>query len=145
MHCFKFTHFFSSSGWINFHPCPWVWKFSQFIISSPLGIIRCHFPPKLMDMKWYSIFICLYFLSGLLMLNRWFHIFMTIRVSSLVNCSFVSLAHFSYHHHHQQLLSRVSLFVAPWTEAHQAPLSTEFSRQEYCSGLRLLLLFLTYF
>ena len=55
-----------------------------------------------MDMKWYSIFICLYFLSGLLMLNRWFHIFMTIRVSSLVNCSFVSLAHFSYHHHHQQ-------------------------------------------
>ena len=27
------------------------------------------------------------------------------------------------------------LFVTPWTVAHQAPLSMEFSRQEYCSGL----------
>ena len=110
--------FHPSSGWINLHPCPWVWNFSQFIISSPLGIIRCHFPPKLMDMKRYSIFICLYFLSGLLMLSSWLHIFMTIRVSSLVNCSFLFLAHFSYHHH-QQLLSCVPLFVSPWTEAHQ--------------------------
>ena len=25
--------------------------------------------------------------------------------------------------------------VAPWTVAHQAPLSMEFSRQEYCRGL----------
>ena len=29
-------------------------------------------------------------------------------------------------------LSRVQLFVTPWTVACQAPLSTEFSRQEYC-------------
>ena len=29
----------------------------------------------------------------------------------------------------------VRLFVTPWTVAHQAPLSMEFSRQEYCSGL----------
>ena len=28
-----------------------------------------------------------------------------------------------------------SLFVTPWTAAHQAPLSMEFSRQEYWSGL----------
>ena len=34
-----------------------------------------------------------------------------------------------------QLLSRVPLFVTPWMVAHQAPLSTEFSRQEYWSGL----------
>ena len=34
-----------------------------------------------------------------------------------------------------KLLSRVHLFVTPWTVAHQAPLSMEFSRQEYCSGL----------
>ena len=27
------------------------------------------------------------------------------------------------------------LFAAPWTVAHQAPLSVEFSRQEYWSGL----------
>ena len=32
-------------------------------------------------------------------------------------------------------LSHVQLFVTPWTLAHQAPLSMEFSRQEYWSGL----------
>ena len=30
---------------------------------------------------------------------------------------------------------RVRLFAAPWTVAHQAPLSMRFSRQEYWSGL----------
>ena len=33
------------------------------------------------------------------------------------------------------LLSHVRLFATPWTVAHQAPLSMEFSRQEYWSGL----------
>ena len=33
------------------------------------------------------------------------------------------------------LLSRVRFFVTPWTVAHQAPLSMEFSRQKYWSGL----------
>ena len=32
-------------------------------------------------------------------------------------------------------LSHVRLLVAPWTVAHQAPLSMGFSRQEYWSGL----------
>ena len=32
-------------------------------------------------------------------------------------------------------LSHVQLFATPWTEAHQAPLSMGFSRQEYWSGL----------
>ena len=32
-------------------------------------------------------------------------------------------------------LSRVRLFVTPWAEAHQAPPSMEFSRQEYWSEL----------
>ena len=32
-------------------------------------------------------------------------------------------------------LSRVQLFVAPWTVAHQTPLSIGFSRQEYWSRL----------
>ena len=32
-------------------------------------------------------------------------------------------------------LSRVLLFVTPWTVARQAPLSMEFSRQEYWMGL----------
>ena len=34
-----------------------------------------------------------------------------------------------------KLLSRVRLFEIPWTVAYQAPPSTEFSRQEYWSGL----------
>ena len=32
-------------------------------------------------------------------------------------------------------LSRARLFATPWTVAYKAPLSTEFSRQEYWSGL----------
>ena len=34
-----------------------------------------------------------------------------------------------------QMLSRVQLFTTLWTVAHQAPLSMEFSRQEYWSGM----------
>ena len=34
-----------------------------------------------------------------------------------------------------KLLSRVRLFATPWTVTYQAPLSMEFSRQEYWSGL----------
>ena len=34
-------------------------------------------------------------------------------------------------------LSHVRLFATPWTVAYQAPLSMEFSRQEYWSGLPL--------
>ena len=33
------------------------------------------------------------------------------------------------------LLSRVRLFATPWAVARQAPLSMEFSRQEYLGGL----------
>ena len=35
------------------------------------------------------------------------------------------------------VLSCVQFFAIPWTVAHQAPLSMEFSRQEYWSGLPL--------
>ena len=34
-----------------------------------------------------------------------------------------------------KLLNRVQLFATPWTGACQAPLSMEFSRKEYWSGL----------
>ena len=34
-----------------------------------------------------------------------------------------------------QSLSHVQLFVTPWTVARRAPLSMEFSRQDYWSGL----------
>ena len=33
------------------------------------------------------------------------------------------------------VLSRVQLIATPWTVAHQAPLSMEFYRQKYWSGL----------
>ena len=36
---------------------------------------------------------------------------------------------------HASLLSLVRLFAIRWISAHQAPLSTEFSKQEYWSGL----------
>ena len=36
---------------------------------------------------------------------------------------------------HACLLSYVKLFTTLWTIAHQASLSMEFPRQEYCSGL----------
>ena len=35
------------------------------------------------------------------------------------------------------VLSRILLFATPWTVAHQAPLSLEFSRQEYWSSFPL--------
>ena len=34
-----------------------------------------------------------------------------------------------------KLLSRVRLFATPWTVAYQAPLSMDFSKQEYWSGV----------
>ena len=34
-----------------------------------------------------------------------------------------------------KLLSRFQLFGTPWTVAYQGPLSMEFSREEYWSGL----------
>ena len=40
-----------------------------------------------------------------------------------------------YHESDVKSLSRVWLFAIPWTVAHQAPPSMEFSRQEYWSGL----------
>ena len=36
---------------------------------------------------------------------------------------------------HASHFSHVQLFATPWTITHQAPLSMEFSRQEYWSGL----------
>ena len=36
---------------------------------------------------------------------------------------------------HTQLLHRVQLLVTPWTVACQGPLSVEYFRQEYWSGL----------
>ena len=36
---------------------------------------------------------------------------------------------------HTCMLGRVQFFRTPWTAARQAPLSMEFSKQEYCSGL----------
>ena len=37
--------------------------------------------------------------------------------------------------YHADVLNRGQLFATPWTVAHQVPLSVEFSRQAYWSGL----------
>ena len=51
----------------------------------------------------------------------------------------VQLGRFEGHHHPilcvRESLSCVWLFATPWTVVYQAPLSMEFSRQEYWSGL----------
>ena len=58
------------------------------------------------------------------------------------NCKYLCIQHRSISIHKTNIqfssvqpLSRVRLFVTPWTVAHQAPLSMGFSRQEYWSGL----------
>ena len=61
--------------------------------------------------------ICMYVLSI-------FHLSKGDFIVLAIKCACV-LSHFS----------RVQLFAIPWTAAHQVPLSMEFSRQEYCSGL----------
>ena len=52
-------------------------------------------------------------------------------------CKTTSHCFFNFPHAcmHAQLLIHVRLSVTPWAVAHQAPLSMEFSRQEYWSGL----------
>ena len=52
--------------------------------------------------------------------HRWLNIEISIEMSVCTECA---------------LLSRVRLFVTPWTVACQAPLSIQFSRQEYWSRL----------
>ena len=43
--------------------------------------------------------------------------------------------HFLFHCVKVKSLSRVQLFMTPWTAAHQAPPSMGFSRQKYWSGV----------
>ena len=50
-------------------------------------------------------------------------------------CFYYSLPSFSLHLRACCHFSRVQLYVALWTVAHQAPQSMGFSRQEYWSGL----------
>ena len=56
--------------------------------------------------------------------------FSTLFVSLTVSDRFAQISTCTF----SSFLSRVQLFAAPWTVACQAPLSMEFSRQEYWSG-----------
>ena len=47
----------------------------------------------------------------------------------------VSVNGFTFACMHAKLVNRIRLFVTPWTVVCQTPLSIEFSRQEYWSGL----------
>ena len=48
---------------------------------------------------------------------------------------FKSMSLFLFYMKEVKSLSPVQLFVTPWTVVYQAPLSMEFSKQEYWSGL----------
>ena len=50
-------------------------------------------------------------------------------------CSYPVVTHVSGTLKGSSVLSRVQIFVAPWTVAHQAPLSMRFPRWEYWTGL----------
>ena len=85
--------------------------------------------------KW----LCLWHLVGLLF-------FRALKTISLACSHRRSLFHLPFGSHlHACMLSHVWLFVTLWTVACLAPLSMEFSRQEYWSGLPFLLqgMFLT--
>ena len=47
----------------------------------------------------------------------------------------LSLVVFLFYSLRVHMLSHIQLFTNPWTIAHQVPLSVEFSKQEYWSGL----------
>ena len=49
--------------------------------------------------------------------------------------SWTPLSYFTFTSYKENSVSRVQLFVTPWTVADQAPPSMGFSRQEYWSGL----------
>ena len=57
----------------------------------------------------------------------------------LTHCIFVDFCECLFRTHlckwNACILSRIWLFVTPWTVAHQTPLSMGFSRQDYWSGL----------
>ena len=60
---------------------------------------------------------------------------MKVSLNFLKSSPFSQMALFQRQGAVAQLLSHVHLFATPWTVACQAPLSMEFSRQEYWSGL----------
>ena len=54
----------------------------------------------------------------------------------IISYTYICIRIYIYvHETNAQSLSNVWLFEAPWTVAHQAPLSMEFPRQEYWSGM----------
>ena len=62
----------------------------------------------------------------------------TLELCCIVMCSQLTVQHLIVKHLSRGCvlsLSHVRLFATPWTIACQAPLSVEFSRQEYWSGL----------
>ena len=57
---------------------------------------------------------------------------------SVLRCFILDSGHFCHHWSEWvKSFSRVWLFATPWTVAYKAPLSMEFSRQEYWSGFPL--------
>ena len=61
---------------------------------------------------------------------------MTIKYWQFICILTIVIVTYAYHiHNHMLGCAQLSNFLTPWTLAHQAPLSTGFSRQEYWNGL----------
>ena len=69
-------------------------------------------------------------------MEKWYHFFLKYLVEFTRSGHFLFWKVINYYSISLvKSLSRVRLFVTPWTVAYQAPQSMEFSRQEYWSGL----------
>ena len=91
----------------------------------------------------YNMYIMKWFISGKVLLHHWLPVQpeTNLLVPFLWNCMVVNYTKVYPYNNWCVcvcvcvLVSHVWLFVIPWTVACQAPLSMNFSRQEYWSGL----------
>ena len=118
------------------------WKWSVGVSNWYCWIV--YFSPHFCQFLFPSIKI---FISVIVLFQHQnFHLVLLYNFSSLILCiwcdiaiipSFISL-HVCVCVCVCESLTRIRLFVTPWTIFHQAPLSMELSRQEYWSGLQFL-------
>ena len=73
--------------------------------------------------------------------DRWYYFSVELYTAwnNIIITGILKIKQFHWYKVKWKSLSRVQLFVIPWTVARQAPLSMEFSRREYWSGLPSLL------
>ena len=94
------------------------------------GLYSESFSQVLLFVSFFSIEVCLVYN----VVNNWFYIYMPLHIYIHIY-SVIYIYVCVYTSPWAASLSRVWLFATPWTIAFQAPLSMEFSRQEYWSEL----------